>query len=365
MKKNKNIFSPKSYDIKGQVIISFTAGGLLLIILAILLNTFNQNKTVNLIIIIIITMILFITAAYVIVLFYELPFQYFIKEIKSIRQNEFETNKLSYHNLDYCRLQKEINMLSIESKETLDKLKLENVKKEKYAQELERDVQNKKYLVQSVSHDIKTPLAVIQATTSAILDGIFEGDAVNPELLNILKEVSKTSEMLQEIMSIYKIEGENYKIKTKNENLSSILTETIYEVKTLAIKYNQTIKTDYDEKVFVNVDLSAIKKVVSNLILNAIIYSPKGSIINVNINKFKTTYVLEIINHGVVIPPEKIDDVFEPFYRVDESRNKKEDHGNGLGLYVVKQILTKHQLEHGIVNINNGVKFYIIFPRSR
>ena len=365
MKKNKNLLSPKKFDIKGQSIIILTVLSVILIVISILLSIYNDNPTVNLIIIVLLTISFFILEGYLVIVFYGLPFQYFIKEIRSIRENCFETNNLEYHNLDYCRLQKEVNMLSKESKETLDKLKLENLKKENYAKELERDVKNKKYLVQSVSHDIKTPLAVIQATASAILDGIFEGEAVNIELENILKEVNKTSNMLQEIMSIYKIEGENYKIKTELLDLYSILNETTTEVKTLSIKYSQKIEKNYKQGIFVNVDKSALKKVISNLLLNAIIYSPKNSLIQVNINSFKTNYVLEIINYGVVIPPEEISNVFEPFYRGDESRNKKEDHGNGLGLYVVKEILSKHQLEYGIVNINNGVKFYIIFPRGK
>ena len=74
--------------------------------------------------------------------------------------------------------------------------------------------------------------------------------------------------------------------------------------------------------------------------------------------KWKT---LEIINTGVNIEEEDLKNLFKPFYRADKSRTKKDDFGNGLGLYLTKEILKKHNLDVNVENIEDGVKFYIIF----
>ena len=102
---------------------------------------------------------------------------------------------------------------------------------------------------------------------------------------------------------------------------------------------------------------------IRNLLLNAIIHSPKNNNIYVNIVSNKINSVLEIINTGINISNNDINNIFKPFYRADKSRTKKDDFGNGLGLYITSEILKKHNLDINVENIDNGVKFYIVFKQ--
>ena len=105
------------------------------------------------------------------------------------------------------------------------------------------------------------------------------------------------------------------------------------------------------------VDKDKLVMAIKNLVINAIVHSPENSKIYINLEN-KT---LEIINTGINIPREDMENIFKPFYRIDKSRTKNDDFGNGLGLYITNEIITKHDFFLGVENVENGVKFYIIF----
>ena len=99
-----------------------------------------------------------------------------------------------------------------------------------------------------------------------------------------------------------------------------------------------------------------MRKAISNIIGNAVIHAPNLADITVSLKK----NVLQIQNSGVTIPTSDLEHLFEPFYRVEDSRNR-ETGGTGLGLYIVKSILERHKFSASINNIENGVCFTIVF----
>jgi signal transduction histidine kinase len=107
-------------------------------------------------------------------------------------------------------------------------------------------------------------------------------------------------------------------------------------------------------------DKTQISTVLSNVIQNAITNSIPNSDIIITVKKVGKEAIFEIINTNAQIPDDKINHIFEPFVKIDESHTKKDYKGNGLGLYIVKQILTKYGFDFGIVNVKNGVKFYFV-----
>lgn len=346
-----------------HIYILFFLAFLILLILSLVINHFSSNKTFVLISVLIITFFLLFALARLFIALYIFPIKQASRQIKSLNEGKFEESTKTYYNIEYEQLKENINTISKENKQILNDLNAQYKKSIKYNKELERDVANKKYLVQNISHEIKTPLAVIAATASGIIDDIFPPEDTKKELKTVMDEVEKTSEMLQEIVQIYKIEGQNYKLDIASIDFKVLLEKSIDELKTLALKYQQTLKIDMPDNIVVSTDEKAIKKVVNNVFVNAITYSPENQTVEINVKEFKTEYVFEVINYGVMIPPEKIGNVFEPFFRVEESRNKKEDHGNGLGLYLVYEMLNKLGHDFGILNVQNGVKFYIVFNK--
>ena len=105
-----------------------------------------------------------------------------------------------------------------------------------------------------------------------------------------------------------------------------------------------------------------MEKVFSNLIGNAVKYSPPKAVINITIEKQQSDYLFSIENHGTHIPEEVIPKLFEAFYRVDTSRSRQTG-GSGLGLYIVQKILQQHNSNCNIRNTENGVEFFFKLPQ--
>ena len=122
------------------------------------------------------------------------------------------------------------------------------------------------------------------------------------------------------------------------------------------IDWNENISSDLS----VIGDKALIQKVINNLISNAISYSPEGSTIYLTAFAEDGAVQFLLENTGVHIPDSEIPKLFDAFYRVEHSRNKKTG-GSGLGLYIVKTILEQHQAEYSIINTERGVLFTIQF----
>lgn len=105
-----------------------------------------------------------------------------------------------------------------------------------------------------------------------------------------------------------------------------------------------------------------MEKVFSNLIGNAVKYSPPKAVINITIEKQQSDYLFSIENYGTHIPEEAIPKLFEAFYRVDTSRSRQTG-GSGLGLYIVQKILQQHNSHCKVRNTENGVEFSFKLPQ--
>ena len=125
---------------------------------------------------------------------------------------------------------------------------------------------------------------------------------------------------------------------------------------------NLELNYKVEKNLIIKVDKEKIIKVINNLINNAIKYSPHGEKIIIKAFKSKAskTVVLEIENTGVTIEEKYLSEVFNPFFRVEKSRNRKTG-GSGLGLYIVSQILKSHNLYYKMESKKNSVLFTIYF----
>lgn len=290
-----------------------------------------------------------------------LPAKEFIGYAKEFEQINFKQISIEMTNSDFIKLANAFNDLQAKLNETIEKLKLKNNEIINLNNNLKNELIHKRDLVAAISHDIKTPLTIIAATVSAIQDKIFTPEETQVELENILNEVETTKKMLQDTINIYQIESEIKKEKFEEFNLIEVINNVTDDLSKLITKYKHTLHLNLTSDIKMNADKEKITMAIKNLVLNAIIHSPENNNIYINIISNKIHSVLEIINTGTNIMDCDIDNIFKPFYRADKSRTKKDDFGNGLGLYITKEILNKHNLEINVENIENGVKFYIIF----
>lgn len=340
-----------------ELIITYLLLTTVFVTCAILLRKFTQ-ATALLVLIFLIILLLAIYIPYLLIIS---PLNDLSRIIKLANEKKFGYSSINPYNKEMAQLISETNTLCKDYQKALLHLSEKTNENESYFAQYSQDIETRKQLVASISHEIKTPLAVIEATASAILDGVIAEADVKKELENIIIETNNTNRMLQEIVSIYKLESNKIELKMEDYNLKELVATVLSEVNALASKYNQDIQVLSSLDLEIKINVNQMKRVLNNILVNAITYSPNNSKITLELIKKPNYQVLEIINYNTSLNSNSINHLFEPFYRVDQSREKKEDHGNGLGLYLVKEILEKHNFDYGIVNVENGVKFYIIF----
>ena len=207
-----------------------------------------------------------------------------------------------------------------------------------------------------MSHELKTPLSVIQASAEALEKNIFDTDKdKNITLSLIQKEVQKTNKMINNMLSIYKVDNPDYATDWKEINLEEITRHINDNLKLLYTNSDITVNMDLEETI-ISADLIKIELIINNLFTNAIKYTPKGSKIEIIIKNTKNYATFEIINYGAKVDSKHIDRLFEAFYRVDKSRSRDEG-STGLGLYIVQQALSQYNSKCIVKNKENAVSF--------
>lgn len=254
-------------------------------------------------------------------------------------------------NLISSNLEKSLNELQ----DTNEKLKYEMCVKE-------NQEEKRKEFIANISHELKTPITIIQGNINGIKSGMYNVDMYD----DILDETNKMNELVKEMLEISKLESPTFKLKEEIFDLGSIFLKendklrSMIKEKSIEINYN-----DFDEAIVVG-DEKRINQVVTNLLTNAIKYTPDGGKVNVSIELIedKNQYVFSIENFGVTLSKGELDKIWDAFYRTEKSRNKKFG-GTGLGLSIVKRILEVHNSDFGVASTENSVIFYFSIIRCR
>ncbi|WP_427109867.1 sensor histidine kinase [Lysinibacillus xylanilyticus] len=232
---------------------------------------------------------------------------------------------------------------------------------EKLAQDYELQLKLKekeKEFVANVSHELKTPLTVINGYIKGIKNGVYEQNDLK-YCENILDEVDRMTEMVQEMLDISRLESPIYQLTESTFDLWHTFLKVYDKFKAMADEKGLQVLFEIDEEAYVNGDIKRIEQVITNLFVNAVKYTPKHNRINIKIVYLESfnKYMFKIENENIFIPNDEIEQIWDPFYRVEKSRNK-EFGGSGLGLAIVKQILERHHSSFGVNNTENGVEFY-------
>lgn len=226
---------------------------------------------------------------------------------------------------------------------------------------LNKQEELRKRLTTDVAHELRTPLTSVQTHLEAILDGIWE--PTNDRLNSINEEVSRLVGLVNKLNSLSKFEASKENLNIKEENLSKIVENIVYNFQTQAIKKNISIESDLDD-VSIKIDKEKITQLVINLVSNGIRYTNEGGKINIILRDDKNYAKLYVKDNGIGIPKEDIKYIFERFYRVDKSRSKNTG-GMGVGLTISKAIAKAHG---GSINVNSqigiGSEFIVIIPKK-
>ena len=241
----------------------------------------------------------------------------------------------------------------------LNHVKREAEKNERLAKENE---QRKDELVVYLAHDIKTPLTSMIGYLS-LLDEIKDMPKKQREkyIQIALDKAYKLEELTNELFDITRFNSEKIILEKEMINLNLMFDQIIDDFYPTLIELNKKIVLNATEKIMLYADSDRLARVFNNVIKNALYYSSENSTITITLVKKETTAEIFIENYGKQIPEEKLNKIFEKFYRLDSSRTTKTG-GSGLGLAIAKEIVELHDGKIIVTSNKDKTTFQIILP---
>lgn len=219
--------------------------------------------------------------------------------------------------------------------------------------------ERQKQFVWNASHELKTPLAVISANAEALSAEIGE----NESLSYIQSEIRRTDRLVQNLLTLARMDGGRMQPTLRSFDLSRALTGVTLPFESAVFEAGRTLKTHIDEGVECTGDEEMLKQLAVILLSNALKYSNDGGEIDVRLSRRDGRPVLEVQNTGAPIPPESLPRIFDRFYRVDDSHNR-ENPGNGLGLSIARSIVQAHRGEIAVQSdAQHGTTFRVTLPK--
>ena len=258
-------------------------------------------------------------------------------------------------------LGKSINKMSDKLEETIIKLQKNNSELEKDIEEKSKIDDMRKQFISDVSHELKTPIALIQGYSEGLIENV-NTDEENRKFYAevILDEANKMDKMVKELLELMKLEHGAKKLNNVFFNITELINEEIRKYTVLLNENDINVKFNLKEPVYVYADENFIEQVINNYLSNAIknieeVNNEKYIEIKMNIIKDKLR--ITVFNTGKNISEENMQRIWNRFYKEDTSRNR-EMGGTGIGLSLVKAIMNNYNNAYGVINKENGVEFY-------
>ncbi|NQV74437.1 MAG: GHKL domain-containing protein [Bacteroidetes bacterium] len=219
--------------------------------------------------------------------------------------------------------------------------------------------QQKNFLL-SVTHELKSPLASIKLYLETILKRDLDPAQQNSFLKNSLKDIERLDDLVENMLIATKIENQSYTFPKEQFNFSQLVNSVAGRLQ-LHTCNSEVIKASVQPFIFLNGDKFALTSVVTNLIENAVKYSPPCEEVKVSLKQKGDQIYFIVADLGIGINDQEKSRIFEKFYRVGSEETRKTK-GTGLGLFIVKQVLDKHQALIKVRNNNpSGTIFEVIF----
>ena len=219
------------------------------------------------------------------------------------------------------------------------------------AERLEAIEENRKSFISAVAHELRSPLTLIRGFIQGIVDGTVALEDQNKYLHIILKETERLNKLIANLLDIQRMESDAYPFYPQSFDMNELIRRTL-------IKYEEEIDKKsvrvhlklLDQKVFVWADRDAMEQVLNNLLENAMKFMDIEGKLEVDVKIQENKAIVQIKDQGMGISEEEQKYIWDRFYKVDKSRDRKQS-GTGLGLYIVKKIIDRHGEEIWIESI--------------
>ncbi len=282
-----------------------------------------------------------------------------------VSEMDFEARYTGKDKTEIAVLGQSINKMSDNLKKAFGELKSANAELKK-DNELKTEIDNmRKEFISNVSHELKTPIALIQGYAEGLKEGISDETERDYYCDVIMDEAMKMNDMVKKLLNLNQLEWgddvltkETFDVCELVKNITAsfdiITSQNDVEVNILGLKQAHVCADEFKiEEVFKNYFSNALNHVKSDT----------KKRIDVAIEKAENEIKVSVFNTGDRIPDESLPHLFEKFYKVDKARTR-EYGGSGVGLSIVKAIMEAHQKEYGVYNTNEGVCFWFVLDSA-
>lgn len=256
-------------------------------------------------------------------------------------------------------LGKNINSMSKNLEHAISELKEANVRLQQDIVLKNQAAEKRKEFVSNVSHELKTPIALIQGYAEGLKEVVEDEEERNYYCDVIMDEASKMNEMVKQLLTLNQLESGASELRIERFDVLTLIKNYIQSAEILTKQNDIKVTVEECGPLFVWADEFKIEEVVMNFFSNAINHceSDTQKCIDVFFEKSENNIKITIFNTGALIPEDSIDKIWDKFYKVDKARTR-EYGGSGIGLSIVKAIIDSHNQKCGVYNREDGVCFW-------
>lgn len=231
------------------------------------------------------------------------------------------------------------------------------------AEQLQKQEELRKTMTADIAHELRTPLSTLKSHMEAFEDGIWEP---TPERIHsCYEEIERLIHLVGDLEELTYMESPEFSLHLQREDIRQILRQAISSVKAAYFQKNVQLNLGDGEPVLVDVDQQRIGQILVNLLTNALKFTSPGGSVQVEVYEEKEQVVISVVDTGIGMAKNEIPFVFERFYRVDKSRNRKYG-GGGIGLTIVKRLVEAHGGQVAIESEQGkGTKVSILLPKNQ
>ena len=286
-----------------------------------------------------------------------------ILELNDISQRmvqlDFEAKYQGRAHNEIDLLGENINKLSDSLEQTISELKTAN-------NELQRDVEKKeaidemrKEFLANVSHELKTPIALIQGYAEGLQEGVNDDPESRQFYCDVIvDEAAKMNNMVKKLLTLNQLEFGNDVVTMERFEITALVKNYIQSAAILTKQNDITVRMEEYPPIYAWADEFKIEEVFMNFFSNAVNHCEGEKIIDVKMEQKDGRVRVSVFNTGKPIPEDSIGHIWEKFYKVDKARTR-EYGGSGVGLSIVKAIMDSMNQQYGVINYTNGVEFWI------
>lgn len=260
-------------------------------------------------------------------------------------------------------LGKSINVMSDKLEKTINTLRHNNYELERDIEEKSKIDEMRRSFISDVSHELKTPIALIQGYSEGLLENVNKDEESRKFYAEVIQdEAGKMDRLVKQLLELMNLEYGEREFDNKRFNIVELEKEVLRKLEVMIQEKNLEVQFDETQNIEVFADSFYIEQVITNYVTNAIKYAKeingeKFIKIENKINREKNTALVKVFNTGENIKEEESRHLWNRFYKGDQSRNR-EDGSTGIGLSIVRAIMNNYGKDYGIKNTENGVEFY-------